>query len=83
MISLPSFIRNSVVLTEQDKEKLATIVSLPTEVEVDEIRTLPAVQELLNAFIGDESARDTHIQLKAKAYLANNELVTAWKILLL
>lgn len=71
------------MLSEQDKEKLATIVSLPTEVEVDEIRTLPAVQELLNAFIGDESARDTHIQLKAKAYLANNELVTAWKILLL
>ncbi|MDR2282220.1 MAG: hypothetical protein LBE37_03375 [Sphingobacterium sp.] len=80
---LPSFVRDSVVLTTLDKEKLARMESLPSEDEVDAIRHLPEILELTNAFIGDESSRDTHLQLKAKEYLDTEEVVMAWKVLLL
>ncbi|ERJ59957.1 hypothetical protein [Sphingobacterium paucimobilis] len=80
---LPSFVRNSVVLSAADKAALAHIESIPTEIEVDGIRGLPEILELTNAFIGDESSRDTHLQLKAKEYLDRGDLVMAWKTLLL
>ncbi|WP_133583633.1 hypothetical protein [Sphingobacterium yanglingense] len=80
---LPSFVRNSVVLTTADKDKLAQIGTLPSEDEVDAIRCLPEVLELTNAFIGDESSRDTHLQLKAKEYLDSDDVLMAWKVLLL
>ncbi len=81
--NLPSFIRNSTVLTTVDKDKLATIESLPTAREVDSIRSLPEILELTNAFIGDESTRDTHLQLKAQEYLSKEDIMMAWKVLLL
>ncbi|MFD2554884.1 hypothetical protein [Sphingobacterium tabacisoli] len=80
---LPPFVRDSVVLTTLDKEKLARMESLPSEDEVDAIRRLPEILELTNAFIGDESSRDTHLQLKAKEYLDSDDVVMAWKVLLL
>lgn len=83
MINLPTFIKESVVLSELEKYELSTISALPTAIEIDAIRSLPAVQELMNAFIGDETTRDTHLQLKAKDYLANNDVAMAWKILLI
>lgn len=83
MINLPNYIKDSVILTDDDKLILASIESLPTDLEVDNIRTLAPIQELLNAFIGDESTRDTHLQLKAKEYLNVGEVEMAWKVLLL
>lgn len=80
---LPPFVRDSVVLTVLDKEKLARMESLPSEDEVDAIRRLPEILELTNAFIGDESSRDTHLQLKAKEYLDSDDVMMAWKVLLL
>jgi len=83
MINLPGYLRESVVLTHEEKDKLASIAVLPSDAEVDEIRTMPAIQELLNAFIGDETTRQTHIQLKAKDYLLENNVEMAWKVLFL
>lgn len=83
MIDLPNYIKNSVILTEDDKNKLSKASALPTEFQIDEIRILPNIQELINAFIGDESTRETHIQLKAKEYLEVGDIAMAWKILLL
>ncbi|MCI0919744.1 hypothetical protein [Sphingobacterium rhinopitheci] len=83
MINLPNYIKESVVLSDQDKEVLAHVSRLPTEIEVDEIRSFSFIQELMNAFIGDETTRDTHLQLKAKEYLAIDDVDMAWKILLL
>ncbi|MBL1408768.1 hypothetical protein [Sphingobacterium faecale] len=80
---LPPFVRDSVVLTVLDKEKLARMESLPSEDEVDAIRRLPEILELTNAFIGDESSRYTHLQLKAKEYLDSDDVMMAWKVLLL
>lgn len=81
--NLPSFILNSIVLTTADKELLLSAENLPTEAEVDEIRNLPEILELTNAFIGDDTSRDTHLQLKAQYYLSNNNIEMAWRVLLL
>ncbi|GAA0883323.1 hypothetical protein [Sphingobacterium siyangense] len=80
---LPPFIRESNIFTENEKIKLAQIERLPTPHEVDDITSLPEIYELLNAFIGDQSARNTHLQLKAKEYLQDNQIDMAWKVLLI
>lgn len=80
---LPRFIRESAILSATDKALLAEAVSLPEEEAVDQIRNLPEIRELLQSFIGDESTRNTHLQLKAIEYLSNNDIDMAWRILLL
>ena len=81
--NLPAFVRNSSVFTLEEKEKLASLDVLPTEMEVDKFRLEPTIQELTNAFIGDESTRDIHLQEKAKEYIAANDIISAWKVILL
>lgn len=80
---LPSFVKDSVILNIDEKKVLASIEALPSEQEVDIIRNVPEVLELTNAFIGDESSRATHLQLKAREYLSIGDIVMAWKVLLL
>ena len=80
---MPAFVRNANVLTDEDRLKLASVAILPDEEAVDAIRALPEIRELLQAFIGDESTRNTHLQLKAKTFLDRNDPVMAWKVLLL
>ena len=80
---LPPIVKESTVFSTEDKIKLAQIDRLPTAQEVDEIISLPEIYELLNAFIGDQSSRNVHLQLKAKEYLQDNQLDMAWKVLLL
>lgn len=81
--SLPAFVRESTVLNEEEKLLLTRINTIPTDIEIDLIRHLPEIQELTNAFIGDENTRDTHLQLKAKEYLVQGNIVMAWKVILL
>lgn len=81
--NLPAFVRNSSIFTLEEKEKLASLDVLPTEIEVDNFRMEPIIQELTNAFIGDESTRDIHLQEKAKEYIAANDIILAWKVILL
>ena len=83
ILKLPVFIRESAVLTAEEIDRLAAVESLPDEQAVDQIRLLPDVRDLLQAFIGDESTRNTHLQLKAKEYLALGDVDMAWKVLLL
>ncbi|MEJ5054558.1 hypothetical protein [Sphingobacterium sp. MYb382] len=79
---IPAFIRES-NLTAVELDQLMTQVQLPDDDEIDAIRVLPEIQELLNAFIGDETSRGTHLVLKAQAYLATGSVDMAWKVLLL
>ena len=83
MLKLPQFIIESSVLTDEDKQRLTELDKLPTELEVDEFRFLPEIQELTNAFIGDDSSRDTHLQLKAKSYIDLGDIKSAWKVILI
>lgn len=83
MLNLPFFIRESVILSDKEKELLAMVDVLPSELEVDQLRSTEPIQELLNAFIGDESTKNVHLQLKAKEKIAEGNISEAWKILLL
>ncbi|QBQ41561.1 hypothetical protein E2P86_10535 [Sphingobacterium psychroaquaticum] len=80
---IPSFIRESVILDASDLSRLASIDHIPSDQEVDAIRSIPEIQELLNAFIGDVSTRTTHLEIKAKERIAANDIPMAWKVLLL
>lgn len=80
---LPAFVRDSAVLSKIEKTQLTTIAQLPSEVEVDSFRMEPLIQELTNAFIGDDTTRDIHLQEKAKEYLRVNDVASAWKVILL
>jgi len=83
MIDIPEFIKQSAIFNEEELRQLASIASVPTAQEIDEFQYEPDVQELLNAFIGDEQSRLTHQFLKAKEYLKNGEFMEAWKIILI
>ncbi|WP_164108463.1 MULTISPECIES: hypothetical protein [Sphingobacterium] len=80
---LPFFVKESVVLSMEEKNMLSSINTLPSEQEVDLLRNLPDVLELTNTFIGDESSRTIHLQLKAREYLSVGDIFMAWKVLLL
>lgn len=82
LTDIPAFIRES-SMTAVELDQLMTQVQLPDDDEIDAIRVLPEIQELLNAFIGDETSRGTHLVLKAQAYLATGSVDMAWKVLLL
>ena len=74
--NIPEHIRYSKVLTGNDLGMLGNIERIPTEKEVQEfISTNVEVRSILSA---DEKKR----HLKAKEYLENKEVLSAWKVLL-
>ncbi|MGX1641263.1 MULTISPECIES: hypothetical protein [unclassified Sphingobacterium] len=80
---IPNFISSSGVFNVQELEQLASIEAIPTDGEIDSFKYEPEIQELLNAFIGDESTRITHQLLKAKEFLNQGRVEEAWKLMLL
>ncbi len=83
MIEIPTFVRESNIFTSEEIRRLQSVAQLPGENEIDAYQYESEIQELLNAFIGDESTRLTHQLLKAKELIARNELSNAWKVILL
>lgn len=83
MIEIPNFVTASNIFTEEEINALKSVKQLPEETEIDAYQYQPEIQELLNAFIGDESTRRTHQLLKAKELIQRNEVLNAWKIILL
>ena len=79
---LPRFVRESSVLSDTEKNLLTQIEKLPSAIEVEMFGIEPSVLELTNAFIGDETTRDTHLQELAKTYLEQGDILSAWKIIL-
>lgn len=82
MVDIPAFIKQSGVFTEEDLIQLANAEALPSEEEIDAFQYDSEIQELLNAFIGDDTTRLTHQLLKAKEFIAKGEINKAWKIAL-
>ena len=80
---IPAFITDSGIFNDPELLKLASIEQLPSDQEIDAFKYEPEIQELLNAFIGDESTRITHQLLKAKDYLQRDEVKKAWMLALL
>lgn len=80
---LPPFLKSSTVFSKMEIQQLLTVEELPDEDAIDAIRDEPEIYDLLNAFIGDESSRSVHLQLYAKRLLKNNDVIQAWKVMLL
>lgn len=82
MDALPSAIRSSHVLSANNLAQLANVEQMPVAEEVESIKQLPAVKEILDATIGDANTREVHLQTYAKVLLDAGDVLTAWKVLL-
>ena len=75
--AIPDFIKKSTVFDGNDLGKLGNVEALPTEEEITIfVKQNFAVKGVLS------SDDEQKIQLKAKEYLNNNDVLSAWKVLL-
>jgi flavin reductase (DIM6/NTAB) family NADH-FMN oxidoreductase RutF len=81
--ALPSGVRNSYVLTGNDLGMLGNLESLPTAEEIDLVRQLPMVKEVLDATIGDAVNRQRELHELAKEVLGQGQIGDALKVVLL
>lgn len=80
--ALPSAIRQSHILSANNLAQLGNVESLPSEEEIESVKKLPEIKEMLDATIGDASTRQVQLQSRAKVCLDSGDVATAWKILL-
>ncbi|ACU05471.1 MULTISPECIES: flavin reductase family protein [Pedobacter] len=81
--ALPKAVRNSRVLTGNDLGMLGNIEQLPTDEEIDAVRNLPEVKEIMDATIGDASNRERELQQLAQQWLNKGNVNDALKVVLL
>jgi len=81
--ALPKAVRNSMVLTGNDLGKLGNVEHLPTDDEVDAVRDLAEVKEILDATIGDSNNRERELHELARIWLAQGNVNEALKVVLL
>ncbi len=80
--ALPSAIRQSHILSANNLAQLGNVESLPSEEEIESVKKLPEIKDILDATIGDASTRQVQLQSRAKVCLDGGDVATAWKILL-
>lgn len=74
---IPDYIRNSNVLTGNDLGMLGNVEMMPSKEEVAEfIRSQTEIRTILN------SGNNVKLEIRAKEYLKNNDVTSAWKVLL-
>lgn len=81
--ALPRGVRNSYVLTGNDLGMLGNLEQMPTEEEIDLVRHLPAVKEVMDATIGDTVNRQRELHELARDMLKRGEVIDALKVVLL
>ncbi|MGY0038177.1 flavin reductase family protein [Pedobacter sp. NJ-S-72] len=81
--ALPHGVRNSYVLSGNDLGMLGNIEKVPTEEEIDFIRSHSGVKEVLDATIGDGVNRQRELHELAKEMLSRGEVLDALKVVLL
>jgi flavin reductase (DIM6/NTAB) family NADH-FMN oxidoreductase RutF len=81
--ALPVAVRNSKVLSGNDLGMLGNIEQLPDMEEVDLVRSMPDVKDILDATIGDEVNRERELHELAKSYLQQGKIPEALKIVLI
>ena len=81
--ALPRGVRNSYVLTGNDLGMLGNIQNLPSDEEIDLVRQLPSVKEVLDATIGDAVNRQRELHELAKEMLSQGQVGDALKVVLL
>lgn len=78
--ALPHSVRNSMVLTGNDLGMLGNIEHLPTDEDIDVMRTHPQVKEILDATIGDVTTRERELHELAHQFLTVGNVVDALKV---
>jgi len=81
--ALPKDVRNSRVLSGNDLGQLGNVEQLPSSDEIDAVRTLSSVKEVLDATIGDTENRQRELHGLAKQLLEEGSVNDALKIVLL
>ncbi|WP_158795239.1 flavin reductase family protein [Pedobacter sp. L105] len=81
--ALPRGVRNSYVLTGNDLGMLGNIEKIPAEEEIDLVRHLPSVKEVMDATIGDAINRQRELHELAKEMLRQGDCMNALKVVLL
>jgi len=81
--ALPKGVRNSYVLTGNDLGMLGNLESMPSDEEIDNVRSHPLVKEVFDATIGDGNNRQRELHELAKEMLAQGNIEDALKVLLL
>ena len=81
--ALPHEVRYSKVLSGNDLGMLGNIEHLPTAEEIDAFRSNNAVKEVLDATIGDSVTRMRKLHELAKTFLAQGQVLSALKTVLL
>ncbi|MFC3197415.1 flavin reductase family protein [Parapedobacter deserti] len=80
---LPQHIRLSPVLTGNHLGQLGNVEELPSDEEVEALRTESEICDMFNAFIGDKATLQIHLHRKAAEFLDAGDVHKAWKVLLL
>lgn len=80
---LPEAIRNSTVLTGNDLGMLANVEQLPSEEEMKIFMQDESAQKLMASLNTNTNNKTTAIHLAAKAFLAEGNMVEAWKTLMI
>jgi len=81
--ALPKGVRNSFVLTGNDLGMLGNLERMPSDEEIDDLRTHPLVKEVFDATIGDGNNRQRELHELAKEMLAQGNIEDALKVVLL
>lgn len=79
---IPENIRLSHILTGNNLGKLGNVEQIPSPEDVKAFSENTAVQEILQKFQNQPEMLQTHLHLLAQKYLAENDILSAWKTLL-
>jgi len=77
---IPSAIRTSKILSGNDLAQLAAVLNLPSEDEIESVRT---DERVMNAIAGNAQDRELHLHTYAKELIQHNNIEKAWKVLLI
>lgn len=80
---LPAFIRNSSILTGNNLGRLGNTEVIPAPDEVNAYKTAPQVAQLLAKYNNDPEALRKELEELGKKLLEENQVLAAWKVLLL
>lgn len=80
--SIPSAIRNSVILTGNNIGQLGNIENLPSDDEVEIFKSNPELKQILDSTIGDITNRERELHQFAQRLLEEGHVNDAWKVLL-
>ena len=81
--ALPYAVRNSAILSGNNLGQLGNVEHLPEDREIEDMKSDPAVRDILDATIGDQTTRTTLLHTLARGWLEEGRVADAWKLLLM